>query len=131
MGGLGFVVPAVALVLLLSLLFLGEAPPLWVRGAGAGAGAAVAAVAVHAGRSLLGPSFERVRGDRARRARWALYLLAAAAGAALVGPYLVLVLLGCGLFELALQRRPPLDGRACIGGRSPCWRRRRQAGWAL
>jgi chromate transporter len=107
-GGLGFVVPAVVLVLLLSLLFFGEAPPLWVRGAGAGAGAAVAAVAVHAGRSLLAPSFERVRGDRARSVRWAVYLVAAAAGAALVGPYLVLVLLGCGLFELALQRRPPL-----------------------
>ena len=39
-GGLGFVVPAVALILSLSVLFLGQAPPLWVRGAGAGAGAA-------------------------------------------------------------------------------------------
>ena len=42
-GGLGFIVPAVVLILVLSLLFLGHAPPLWVRGAGAGAGAAVAA----------------------------------------------------------------------------------------
>ena len=73
-GGLGFVVPAVVAVLLLSVLFFGHAPPLWVRGAGAGAGAAVAAVAVHAARSLLIPSYERVRADRARRARWALYL---------------------------------------------------------
>src|SRR5512133_2777435 len=40
-GGLGFVVPAVVLVLLLSVLFLASSPPLWVRGAGAGAGAAV------------------------------------------------------------------------------------------
>ena len=48
-GGLGFVLPAVVLVLALSVLFFGQAPPLWVRGAGAGAGAAVAAVAVHAG----------------------------------------------------------------------------------
>jgi chromate transporter len=105
-GGLGFVVPAVALVLALSVLFFGHAPPLWVRGAGAGAGAAVAAVAVHAARSLLPPSLERVRHDGARRARWLGYLAAAAAGAALIGPYLVLVLLGCGLVELALQRRP-------------------------
>jgi chromate transporter len=104
-GGLGFVVPAVVAVLLLSVLFFGHAPPLWVRGAGAGAGAAVAAVAVHAARSLLTPSYERVRADRVRRARWALYLVAAAAGAALVGPYLVLVLIGCGLIELALRRR--------------------------
>jgi chromate transporter len=105
-GGLGFILPAVILVLALSVLFFGQAPPLWVRGAGAGAGAAVAAVAVDAGLSLLRPSFERVHDDRARLARWAAYLAAAAAGAALIGPYLVLVLLACGLVELALQRRP-------------------------
>jgi chromate transporter len=105
-GGLGFIVPAVVLILLLSLVFLAHAPPLWVRGAGAGAGAAVAAVAVHAARGLIGPSFKRVREDRARRTRWAVYLAAAVAAAALIGPGLVLVLLGCGLIELALQRRP-------------------------
>jgi chromate transporter len=105
-GGLGFIVPAVVAVLALSVLFFGHAPPLWVRGAGAGAGAAVAAVAVHAARSLLVPSYERVRADGARRARWTLYLVAATAGAALAGPYLVLVLIGCGLTELVLRRRP-------------------------
>jgi chromate transporter len=107
-GGLGFIVPAVVLVLALSAVFLGHAPPSWVRGAGAGAGAAVAAVAVDAARSLLVPSFGRVRHDQGRRVRWVAYLTAAAAGAALIGPYLVLVLLGCGLAELALQRRPAL-----------------------
>ena len=106
LGGIGFILPAVILVLALSALFFGQAPPLWVRGAGAGAGAAVAAVAVDAGLSLLRPSFERVRADRARRARWIGYIAAAAAGAALIGPYLVLVLLACGLVEFALQRRP-------------------------
>lgn len=49
-GGLGFVLPAVVLVIALSVLFLAGAPPTWVRGAGAGAGAAVAAVAAHAAR---------------------------------------------------------------------------------
>src|SRR5271155_2693121 len=48
-GGLGFVLPAVGLILGLSVLFLAHAPPAWVRGAGAGAGAAVAAVAARAG----------------------------------------------------------------------------------
>ena len=105
-GGLGFVLPAVVLVIALSVLFFGHAPPLWVRGAGAGAGAAVAAVAVHAGLALLRPSYERVRNDHARRTRWALYLAAAGAAAALIGPYLVIVLLACGLIELVLQLRP-------------------------
>jgi chromate transporter len=105
-GGLGFVVPAVILVLLLSVVFFGADPPLWIRGAGAGAGAAVAAVAVDAARSLLVPSYQRVRAERARLGRWALYLAVAAAGAALAGPYLVLVLIGCGLTELVVRRMP-------------------------
>ncbi len=104
-GGLGFVVPAVVCVLALSTVFLGSAPPLWVRGAGAGGGAAVAAVAVEAARGLLGPSFRRARSDRSRTARWFGYLTAGAAAAALVGPYLVLVLLGCGALELLGRRR--------------------------
>ena len=111
-GGLGFILPAVVLVLALSVLFFGQAPPSWVRGAGAGAGAAVAAVALDAGLALLRPSFERVRSDGGRRARWIVYLAAAAAGAALIGPYLVLVLLACGLLEVVLQRTP--DGAAGV-----------------
>jgi chromate transporter len=106
-GGLGFVLPAVALILVLSVLFLASSPPMWVRGAGAGAGAAVAAVAVEAGRALLGPSFGRVRDRRGPRMRWVGYLAAAAAAAALLGAYLVLVLLACGLLELVLQRGKP------------------------
>jgi chromate transporter len=104
-GGLGFVVPAVLIVLVLSLLFLAHSPPLWVRGAGAGAGAAVPAVAVDAARALLGPSYRNARECHRPRARWLGYVVAGAAGAAL-GAYLVLVLLACGLVELMLQRRP-------------------------
>jgi chromate transporter len=102
-GGLGFVVPSVLAVLVLSVLFLGESPPRVVAGAGAGAGAAVAAVAVEAARGLLGPSLARVGAARARRARWVAYLLAGVAAAALLGPWLVLVLLACGLAEVALR----------------------------
>jgi chromate transporter len=104
-GGLGFVLPAVILVLALSVLFLGHAPPLWVRGAGAGAGAAVAAVAVQAARGLINPSYKRARANRDRAARWSAYLALGTAAAALIGAYLVLVLLGCGLLELFLQSR--------------------------
>ncbi len=104
-GGLGFVVPAVVMVLALSLLFLSSAPPRWVIGVGAGAGAAVAPVAVHAGLGLLAPSFQRVRAARGRALRWLAYLLVAAGAAATVGGYLVLVLLACGVLELAWQRR--------------------------
>ena len=103
-GGLAFILPAVVLILALSLLFLAHSPPLWVRGAGAGAGAAVAAVAVQAGRGLIGPSVQKVRETGPRLARWIAYLVAGIAAAALVGPYLVVVLLGCGLVELLVHR---------------------------
>ena len=42
---------------------------------------------------------------RAARLRWAVYLLAGGAASPTIGPWLVLVLLGCGGFELALRRR--------------------------
>jgi len=113
-GGLGFVVPAVAMVLVLSLLFLSEAPPEWIRGAGAGAGAAVAAVAVRAGLDLIGPSRMRARAERVPLARWAAYAAAGGIAAATVGPYLVLVLLACGAVELLLRR-----GRAVAAAFDP------------
>jgi chromate transporter len=105
-GGLGFIVPAVVMILALSVLFLAGSAPLWVQGAGAGAGAAVPAVAVHAARGLIGPSLQRVRDDRRRTARWAAYVAAGGAAAALIGAYLVLVLLGCGLIEFLIKRQP-------------------------
>jgi chromate transporter len=106
-GGLGFVVPAVVLVIALSVLFLASTPPKWVIGAGAGAGAAVAPVAVDAALRLLAPSFERARAVHGLRLRWLAYLLAAAVAAATIGGYLVLVLLACGALELAWRRQTP------------------------
>jgi len=114
-GGLAFIVPGLIAILLLSALFLAGTPPLWVRGAGAGAGAAVAAVALQAGATLLTPSWKRAAGrdavgredggeqGRAARVRWTFYLVAGGTAAATIGPWLVLVLLGCGGLELALR----------------------------
>ncbi len=106
-GGLGFIVPAVVLVLVLSLLFLSQSPPLWVRGAGAGAGAAVAAVAVHAARALIRPSIATVRDNRGRLLRWGVYVAVGVAASALLGAYVVLALVACGVFELAVRRGIP------------------------
>jgi chromate transporter len=105
-GGLAFIVPAVVMVIALSVLFLASAPPRWVRGAGAGAGAAVAAVAVQAAGTLVGPSFKRAARSSLRRTRWIAYVAIGAASAALLGPYVVLALLGSGGFELAVSSRP-------------------------
>jgi chromate transporter len=100
-GGLGFILPAVVMVLALSVVFLGAHPPTWIRGAGSGAGAAVPAVALSAGLALLGPSWERAK--HARALRWMVYVAAGAASAIALGAYLVLVLLACGLAEIATR----------------------------
>jgi chromate transporter len=101
-GGLAFIVPGLVAILALSAVFLASSPPLWIAGAAAGAGAGVAAVAVQAGLSLAGPS----RARAASSLRWAAYALAGGVAAATVGPWLVLVLLGCGLLEIAAASRP-------------------------
>lgn len=86
-GGLCFIVPGLVLILTLSSVFLASHPPVWVLSAAAGSGAAVPAVALNA---ALG-----------------------AAAAATVGPYLVLVLLACGLSEILVRRRGrPISSRS-------------------
>jgi chromate transporter len=118
-GGAAFIVPGLIVILALSALFLSGAPPLWVKGIGAGAGAAVAAVAVQAGWNLLVPSWTRARqAGSPRRVRWALYLLAGGGGAAAIGPWLVLILVGCGLTELAIRHPARAGSRGAPGARS-------------
>jgi chromate transporter len=107
-GGACFILPGLVLILALAALFLAGSPPDWARGAGAGAGAAVAAVALQAGSRLIPDSLRRTRS----RVRWVAYLGAGAASAATVGPWLVLVLIGCGLIELAVRRAGGADGSA-------------------
>ncbi|WIM92764.1 chromate efflux transporter [Actinoplanes oblitus] len=118
-GGAAFILPGLVAILALAALFLGD-PPTWVRAAGAGAGAAVAAVALQAGTSLVPPGWQRAPQQSSRR-RWLAYLLLGAAAAATLGPWLVLLLIGCGLAELVAQRLPaPRPGRtlavAGLGG---------------
>lgn len=111
-GGAAFILPGLVVILGLAVLFLEGSPPRWVLGAGAGAGAAVAAVAVNAGWDLTRPSWAR----RAATTRWVIYLLAGGAAAATIGPWLVLVLLACGVVEVGVRRprdqrdKPPRPG---------------------
>ena len=103
-GGLAFIVPGLILILALSAAFLAGDPPGWLMGAGEGAGAAVAAVAVRAGLDLIGPTWTRAAAA-GRRAPVITYILIGVLAAALLGPWLVLVLLACGAFSLLVSRR--------------------------
>jgi chromate transporter len=98
-GGLAFILPGLLVIVALAAIFLAASPPKWIMGAGAGAGAAVAAVALQAGSGLLPNSWRRSDA----KLRWALYLAAGTAAAATVGPWVVLVLLGCGAAELTTR----------------------------
>jgi chromate transporter len=118
-GGVCFILPGLIVILALSALFLGS-PPIWIQGAAGGFGAAVAAVAVQAAATLAPGSWRRAGGSstlsdpksRAPRLRWAAYLLAGLVAGVFVGSFLVLVLLGCGLMEVA-ARRTAFGGRTC------------------
>ena len=107
LGGACFIVPGLIIILGLAALFLARDLPSWVLGAAAGAGAAVPAVAVSAALGLLPASWKRAGQQRAARARWLAYLLAGGAATALLGPFLVLILLACGLIEVAVRRPAP------------------------
>jgi chromate transporter len=120
-GGLAFIVPGLVLILALSALFLAASPPEWVLGAAAGSGAAVAPVALAAAAGLAPASWARA----ASHGRWAAYALAGALSAALVGPWLVLVLLACGGIEVTWRHATgtvaavhawPLLAAAATGG---------------
>ena len=124
-GGACFIVPGLILILALSAVFLASHPPLWIRGAAAGAGAAVPAVAVGAALGLAPSSWRRAGPARGALARWACYLAAGGAAAALIGPYLVLILLASGLTEMLIRARPPLwRGRGGV-----FWRRNGGVFW--
>ena len=104
-GGVCFIAPGLVLILLLADLFLGRHPPDWVLGAAAGGGAAVPAVALHAAWRLTPASWGRIGRGQSEHIRWLTYGLLGAVAANVIGPYLVLVLLACGLTEVEIRRR--------------------------
>jgi chromate transporter len=113
LGGAAFIVPGLILILALAAPFLAGAPPRALLAAGAGAGSAVAAVAVHAAAGLLPASWQRARG-RAGRLRWIGYVAVGLLAAATIGPWLVLVLLGCGAIEITSRLRRDTRGPSAI-----------------
>jgi chromate transporter len=107
-GGLAFILPGLLLTLAIAAVALQDDPPDWIEGLGAGAAAAVVAVVAQAGIQLAAASFR----DRSRAGlvRATVYALLGAAATVTVGAYVVLVLLACGLAELAVRR----SGRAAL-----------------
>jgi chromate transporter len=103
-AGACFIVPGLVIILGLSVLFLEHSPPGWVTGAAAGAGASVPAIAVAAAAGLMPASWRRAGAATVARLRWICYLLAGAIAANLVGEYLVVVLVVCGLAEWLVMR---------------------------
>ena len=98
-GGLAFILPGLILTLAIAAVALQDDPPAWIAGIGAGAAAAVVAVVVQAGVALARASLDGRRG--APLARALAYLLAGAVATVLAGPLVIVVLLACGLAELA------------------------------
>lgn len=103
LGGVCFIVPGLVLILFLSAVFLARHPAAWILGAAAGAGAAVPAVALNAAGGLIPASWKRIGSERAQRVRWVAYALLGSVAAAAIGPYLVLVLLACGVTEIVVR----------------------------
>jgi chromate transporter len=102
-GGLGFILPGLALIIALAALFLAHDPPLWVLGAAAGAGALVPSVALRASTQLIPSSWRRAGEARDARVRWILYAVLGAVSAAVIGAYVVVALLACGATELVVR----------------------------
>ncbi len=110
-GGACFICPGLAVIIALAAVFLASNPPTWIKGAALGAGAAVAPVAVNAALGLIPASWRRAGPGPARRVRWVVYGLLGGVTAATIGTFLVLVLLGCGLVEVAVSAGVRPSGR--------------------
>jgi chromate transporter len=101
-GGLAFIVPGFVLIVLLAELFLAHGRNDAVRGASAGVAAAVVVVIVFAGIGFA-RGFADAHG--ALLLRSVVYALAGAAATVSLGPWVLAVLLGSGIVEVALRLR--------------------------
>src|SRR5215831_1716403 len=101
-GGLAFIVPGFVLIVLLAELFLAHGRNDAVRGASAGVAAAVVVVIVFAGIGFA-RGFADAQG--ALLVRSVLYAVAGAAATVSLGPWVLAVLLGSGIVEVALRLR--------------------------
>lgn len=99
-GGLAFIIPGLIAIIGLASVFLSSSAPQWVLAAGAGASSALAIVALHSGFSLIPASWKRTPS----RLRWIFYVTAGVIAAMLAGSWVVVVLVGCGMFELFTRR---------------------------
>jgi chromate transporter len=102
-GGMCFIVPGLVVILVLAAVFLGPHPASWILGAAAGAGAAVPAVALKAAADLIPASWRRAGARQAPATRWLAYVALGAVATVVIGPYLVIVLVLCGLAEVAVR----------------------------
>ena len=73
-------------------------------------GAAVPAVAVRAALGFVPASWNRIGARRAQQARWLIYVLLGGTVAATVGPYLVLMLITCGVAEVLIRQQRRATG---------------------
>ncbi len=103
-GGLAFILPGLVMILALAAGSLASEPPKWIVALAAGAGAAVVPVVLHAAWTLARASLAGRLDHRL------LYVVAGAVATVVIGPFVVVVLLACGLIELAVRR-----GRASLG----------------
>ena len=97
-GGLAFILPGLVMILALAAGSLASSPPEWIVALAAGAGAAVVPVVVHAAVTLARASLAGGLDHRL------LYVAAGAVATVLVGPFVVVALLACGLIELLVRR---------------------------
>ena len=104
-GGICFIVPGLILILALSVVFLDRNAPAWVLGTAAGAGAAIPAVALKASWTLIPASRRGMGARRVEHVRWLAYVVVGGVTAAVVGSYLVLAMVACGLVEIVARNR--------------------------